>query len=291
MRHSLIHGFFAPSTQNIYRHALAVLALCLIQGLFARASAQGNLLITPGRIVFDGQKSFQELNLANTGSDTARYAISFMEIRMKEDGTFERILQPDPDQQFASPYLRLFPKSVILAPNEAQSVKVQLKRNSSLAPGEYRSHLYFRAVPAENPLGETAPETPADGISVKLTPLFGISIPVIVRVGETSSDLSLSNLAVSHNEGQPRLSMVCNRTGNASVYGDLQVVHIAPNGKTTQIGLVNGIAVYTPVASRRLNIPLDSKQGIDYRHGKLRVTYTFKPDASPARQVQAELPL
>jgi P pilus assembly chaperone PapD len=292
MRVSFPDSFSALFSRTYRCNLAALVALCVLQGLLTSAAAQGNLLITPGRIVFEGQKNFQELNLANTGSDTARYAVSFMEIKMKEDGTFEQITQPDSGQQFASPYLRLFPRNVVLAPNEAQSVKVQLKRNNSLPAGEYRSHLYFRAVPAEMPLGETAPETPADGISVKLTPLFGISIPVIVRVGETTSDLSITNLSLSlKEEQQPRLYMSFNRTGNASVYGDIQVDHIALNGKTTPVALINGVAVYTPVTSRRLNILLDTRQGIDYRRGKLRVTYTFKPDTTPSRQVQAELPL
>ena len=37
----------------------------------AQTMAQGNLLLTPRRIVFEGAKKSMELNLANTGTDTA----------------------------------------------------------------------------------------------------------------------------------------------------------------------------------------------------------------------------
>ena len=118
------------------------------------ATAQGNLLLTPRRIVFEGNMRSIDLNLANVGNDTATYAISIVQIRMTEEGNFETITEPDNGQKFASQNLRFFPRSVTLGPNEAQTAKVQLVRANQLTPGEYRSHFYFRAVPVEKPLGK-----------------------------------------------------------------------------------------------------------------------------------------
>ena len=67
-------------------------------------------------------------------------------------------MQPDSGQQFADKYLRFFPRRVTLAPNESQMVKLQMVKTNELQPGEYRSHLYFRAVPKEQPLGESDPK-------------------------------------------------------------------------------------------------------------------------------------
>ena len=145
--------------------------------------AQGNLLITPRRAVFEGSTRSVDLNLANTGKDTAIYSISLVQIRMKEDGGFETITEPDPGQKFADRYIRFFPRSVTLGPNEAQVVKVQLIRSGELEPGEYRSHFYFRALPKAKPLGEKEAAVDSTTISVRLTPVFGITIPVIIRVG------------------------------------------------------------------------------------------------------------
>jgi len=80
-------------------------------------SAQGNLLVTPRRAVFEGTKRSVDLNLANVGQDTATFAISLVQIRMKEDGGFETITTPDPGQNFADQNLRFFPRSVTLPPN------------------------------------------------------------------------------------------------------------------------------------------------------------------------------
>lgn len=257
---------------------------------FSGVFAQGDLLITPRRVVFEGSKRSIDLNLANTGRDTATYAISLVQIRMTEDGAFETITEPDPDQHFADQYIRFFPRSVILGPGEAQVVKVQLVRANQLSSGEYRSHFYFRAVPKPKPLGEVETAKDTTSVQVVLTPIFGITIPAIIRVGESTVQVSLSGLAFSMvNDTVPNLSMVFNRSGNMSVYGDLAVYHISPQGKETKVGIANGIAVYTPNTRRNFRLNLNNVPGVDYRSGTLRVVFSAPSDVKPQKYAEAEL--
>ena len=256
--------------------------LSLVFGFFCQTffpvglMAQGNLLVNPKRAVFEGSKRIITLNLANTGKDTAKYNISFLQYRMKEDGGFEEITRPDSLQLFADKYLRIFPRTVVLGPNEAQVVKVQLTRTNLLIPGEYRSHLYFRAVPDEKPLGETSKDS-SKNISVKLIPIFGISIPVIIRSGQSTTKIDITDISFQLTaEKIPQLKLQLNRTGNMSVYGDLTVTHISPQGKNTQIGIVKGISVYAPNLKRRFVLNLN--EGINYRSGKIKVEYAAQPD-------------
>ncbi|MDP4222827.1 MAG: molecular chaperone [Bacteroidota bacterium] len=253
---------------------------------------QGDLLISPRRVVFEGSKRSIDLNLANTGKDTSTYAISLIQIRMKEDGGFETITEPDPGQRFADRYIRFFPRTVVLGPNEAQTVKVQLIRTSVLTPGEYRSHFYFRSIPKMKPLGEKEPVRDTTAISVRLTPVFGITIPVIVRIGESTAKVTLSDLSLTFdNDTLPRISMVFHRTGNMSVYGDLTVDHISTQGKITRVGFANGVAVYTPNERRRFQFNLNRMPGVDFKSGTLRVIYSAPSDVSPVRFTEAELSL
>lgn len=273
---------------------LLATGLILVQVFFPfNTWAQGNLLITPKRVVFENNKRSMDLNLANIGDDTATYAISLIQIRMTEEGSFEAITEPDEGQFFASPYLRYFPRSVTLGPNEAQTVKVQLVRNTGLDPGEYRSHLYFRAVPDEKPLGEeeTAPADPSS-ISVKLVPIFGITIPAIIRVGQPSVRATLSDLSLRfENDTLPMLRFTFNRSGDYSVYGDLTVDHVSTQGAVTRVGIANGIAVYTPNTKRNFEFNLINTAGIDLRSGKLVVTYSAPSDVKPEKYAEAELVL
>lgn len=240
------------------------------------SSAQGDLMLFPKRIVFEGSKKSQEINLANSGKDTARYIISVVQIRMKEDGSFENITEPDPGQQFADKYIRIFPRNVVLPPNEAQTVKVQLINSGEIQPGEYRSHLYVRAEEEKKPLGEEEAPRDSKAISVKIKAIFGISIPVIIRSGENTSKVNISDVALQQEtETPPSLKFTFNRDGNMSVYGDVMVDYISPEGKSIRVGAANGLSLYTPTVKRNFNLALNKTTGVDFNKGSLRVTYHY----------------
>ena len=270
-----------------------LLALMVFTGvMIPSAQAQGNLLVTPRRVVIDGSSRVMELNLANTGRDTARYNISFIQYRMTEEGAFEEITEPDPGQFFADNHLRFFPRSVTLAPNEAQTVRMQVVGRERLDPGEYRSHVYFRAVPNQVALGEEDPNRDTTSVSVRLIPIFGITIPVIIRVGEPTTEVYISDLVLDKpEEGSPQLQMTFNRSGNMSVYGDLNVTHVSAEGTETIVGVVNGIAVYTPNALRRFRLELNPPEGVSLDSGKLLITYNAQSDVKPETYASAQLEL
>jgi hypothetical protein len=267
-----------------------VFGLLILQLIFSdRAIAQGNLLLMPRRVIFEGTKRYEELNLANTGTDTARYVISLMHVRMREDGGFEEINQPDSGENFADKFIRFFPHSVTLGPAESQVVKIQLTRINELAPGEYRSHIYFRAIPDKAPLGENKPATDS-AISIHLIPIFGISIPVIIRVGESITHVNLTDLSVKMAEDTiPILNMTFRRTGNMSVYGDLSVDYTSIYGNTSHVGSVKGIAVYTPNQARQFKVTLEKRSDINYRSGKLHIVYSTAVEARSAKIAETDL--
>ena len=276
------------SKKGFFVSGLLLLSIICTTG----AMAQGNLLITPRRVVFDGARRVMELNLANTGQDTAKYNVSIIQYRMREDGSFEEITQPDPGQNFADKNIRFFPRTVTLGPNEAQVVKMQVTNTDKLTPGEYRSHVYFRAVPNQVALGEEEILRDSTAVSVKLVPIFGITIPVIIRLGESTTKMTLSDLKLAMvNDTTNRLEITFNRTGNMSVYGDLKVFYVSPSGMATLVGVVNGIAVYTPNTVRRFRMDLYKKVKVDYRTGSLMVTYSAQSDTKPEKFAEAELKL
>src|SRR5690606_18413528 len=153
-----------PRMRNAILPLLLFFAAILVTPV---SSAQGDLMIMPKRLVFDGSQHSQEINLANTGQDTAVYAISFINYKMTEEGNFEQVEIPEEGQRFATDFLRYFPRRVTLAPNEAQTIRVQLTRSGNLEKGEYRSHMYFRAVEEQTALGEET-EQDSEGISINI---------------------------------------------------------------------------------------------------------------------------
>ncbi len=105
--------------------------------------------------------------------------------------------------------------------------------------------------------------------------VFGISVPVIIRVGENNTKVSFSDVAMhTYEDTVSTVSLTFNRSGNMSSYGDVVVEHISPAGIKTRVGMVKGLAVYTPNPLRNSQIRLNKLPGVDYHTGKLRVLYT-----------------
>lgn len=269
---------------------LIALALPLFICSPAQVSAQGNLLITPKRVIFNGSQKSYALNIANTGHDTIRYEITLIHNTMKPDGSIEKVSQPDSLETVADRYLRFYPHSVILPPNSSQSVRIQVTKMNELDPGEYRSNLYFRALPNDRSFQDKKNEKDS-GISIKIIPVIGISMPVFIQVGPSTAGVTFSDMSFTNDKDtMPVLKASFNRTGNMSVYGDLGVDYISPQGKIIRVGLAKGIAVYTPNAVRHFSLRLNKIAGVNYHTGKLHLVYA---DQSPqaVKFAEAEIPL
>lgn len=237
--------------------------------------AQGNLMIFPRRVVFEGRNTVDKLVLSNTGNETATYNISFVEYKMNEKGEMETITEPEDGIRFASPYIRVFPRSVTLAPGEGQTVKVQLYKHHNLADGEYRSHLYFRAEKNNAPLGPRRQVKESD-ISINFEAIFGISIACIIRAGEDNTTVSVSNMQlVQGNGGQnDALCFSLNRSGNMSAYGDFRINYVAPSNKVYKVAEMKGVGIYTPGDLRELKINLNKPENVNFSEGVLKVIFS-----------------
>lgn len=267
-----------------------ILLLISIFGLSINLWAQGDLLITPKRVVFEGNRQNKEmLNLVNIGSDTAVYSISFLNYKMNEDGSFKQIEEEDSLHRFSDPYLRLFPRTVTLAPREPQVIALQYRRRADMKPGEYRSHLYFRSEKEIAPLGdEVIGDTTK--LKIQLIPIFGLSIPIIIRAGDVNVSSTLSDLKIQMEHGSiPYLKLTINRTGNISVYGNIVVEFVPEEGKPYRIGVLNGIGVYTDLNRRECSVKLNLKPGIQMNKGKLKIKYTSNDPLSKEIYAETEL--
>lgn len=238
------------------------------------ASAQGDLLIFPKRLVFEGRERVEKITLSNVGKDVAIYNISLIEYRMTEKGKFEKISEPDEGQNFATPFLRVFPRKVNLAPGESQTVKVQLTNTEKMGIGEYRSHLYFRSEKNDSPLGQNDDIKNKGSISVKLDAVFGISIATIILKGESTTVTSITNIKYSHDEEANHfLNFDIKRTGNRSTYGDI-TINYTDGKKTHKVSTIKGLGVYTPGNMRSVKMLLQKPNRIDFSSGKFEVVYT-----------------
>jgi len=117
---------------------------------------------------------------------------------------------------------------------------------------------------------------------VRIVPRFGISIPVIVRVGETTLSAGLKDFALATPPGgTPSLSFTITRAGTRSAFGDILVT--APGSKKP-LAEVKGIGVYTEIPERAVQVVLDPATDPRFlvRGTRLTITYT-DDDVSPGK--------
>jgi hypothetical protein len=214
-----------------------------------------------------------------------------MNLRMKEDGSFTIIQEADSLQFFADQYIRIYPRIMEIGPGESQSMKIQLINNRNMAPGEYRSHLYFRA----DQNGKSNPgsdDKKQEEVSVSIKTEFGIAIPVIIRVGESTTSVQLNDISIEQTDDKKHLlNFSIQRSGNFSSYGHVTVIHVSPKGKETEVGNVMGVAVYTPGLVRHSKLALSNTEKIDLHSGKLKVYYTQPKEEGGAILAESELKL
>ncbi len=251
------------------------------------AQAAGDLLIAPTRIVLDGRRG-TEVILNNIGNEEATYRITLELRRMNDEGRLEDVdtARANPKEKAALEVIRYAPRRVTLPPNQPQSIRIGLQPMDLLPDGEYRAHMLFRAIP-KAPAAGTAQEA-GGGVKIQLIPIYGISIPVIVRKGNLEATAALTNVRVGRdNEGQT-LEFDMSRKGDKSVFGE---IHVTKPGLSEPIAVAKGIAIYPEIASRGVSLPLAPEIAAKL-HGEVVVSYYEAPEAGGGliSQVRSVLP-
>jgi len=154
--------------------------------------------------------------------------------------------------------------------------------------------MLFKAVPKDagkdiKSQGET------DGIKIQLKAIVAISIPIIVRHGETSAKVSIVSAEFQprkEKEDYPHLALDLQRSGNQSVYGDFLAEFIDKEGKRTVVGQVKGVAIYTPGSDRRVKIALNLAPDLNLVNGNIQVFYRSPVDSGGKvlAQTQVKIP-
>ena len=238
----------------------------------APVQAAGDLLVAPTRVVLDGQRG-TEVILNNIGSETATYRVSIELRRMTKDGHLEDVSEEQENaiEQAAKAMIRYAPRRVTLPPNQPQAIRLGVRAPEGLPDGEYRAHLLFRAIPAARSV--TDEKIPEGGFSIALTPIYGVTIPVIIRQGNLQATAAIANGRLEKDSDGEALIFDLNRSGDRSVYGEIRVTK---PGLSEPVMVARGIAVYPEVNQRKVVLPVPPEVAAKLK-GTVSVEY-YEPD-------------
>lgn len=269
----------------------------------ARPSASVNLNITPKRLILERGKRAGTVYIFNQGNVPATFDISLVERVMTPSGEIKAVEEARADAQLQPIIARLAsaqsmlvatPRRVTLAPGKGQTIRVRAAQPAT-GTAEYRTHLTVTTVPPRD-AGVTAEQAQAPGsnqLGFRITSVFGLSIPVIVRPTAADArgafenvrlgfaDLSRDGVAPAVRTPVVRLDL--KRVGTSSLFGNLEV---KSSSERDALGLARGIGVYTEIGHRTIQIPLRRAP----RPGE-QLSITFTDDDSNAGQVIAKAQL
>jgi hypothetical protein len=246
-------------------YAIALSALA-VNAQAALSGGVGDLLVTPTRIVLDHRTHAAEIALINTGNTTATYRIEVQHMRMKENGDLAPV--DEPADAFADALVQFSPRRVVLEPHITQTVRLRMRPPSGKAAAtELYLHLLFRAEPPSD--DAAAPVSDGKTLSIHLTPIYGVAVPIIVRLAETDAAVHID--AIRMTGGAVAFQVA--RNGNSSTYGNIAVSFTPRGGMSRQVAAANGVSVYAPLNARAMTLPLRLPDGVALRDGSLQVSY------------------
>lgn len=249
-----------------------VTPMLLLAAPSARAGV-GDLLVAPTRVVLDGRRG-AEVILNNIGDDVATYRVTAELRRMTPDGNLVDVAEPNAGEKAAQEMLLYAPRRITLPPNQPQAIRLTARAPEGLPDGEYRVHMLFRAIPPARP--QVAPEK-IEGVAFQLRPIYGVTIPVIIRLGHLEARAAIANVRKVTADGKPAIALDLSRNGDRSTFGAVKVFKA---GVADPIAMVNGIAVYTEVSQRSVTIPIDQAH-LANANGQVTVQYVEPTDTGP----------
>ena len=234
---------------------LAALA-CSAAALAQPALAAGDLLVAPTRIVLESGRG-TEVILNNVGNAPATYRISLELRRMDAEGQLDTVVVgTETEKEKATLAMVSYaPRRVTLPPNQPQVIRVGARISPDLPDGEYRAHMLFRAVPE----AASVTDAPQTGLTIALTPIYGVTIPVIVRKGALQATATIADVHLSREGGEMALAFRLTRGGDRSVYGRLRVTR---PGTAKPIYEARGLAVYAELSQRTVLLPLSREVAV-----------------------------
>lgn len=236
------------------------------------------LRITMKRVIFEGPKRTEVLTIINNTAEEQIFRLGWRRMRMTEENSLQALADDDAgaDLKEASQMIRYAPRRVVLPPGRTQQIRLMLRRPRDLADGEYRSHLWIQPEEKAKDFNPNANAAQTKGQSIQIKMLTGLTLPVFVRAGKLSVEGGIQNARFEMQRDRPSVSYTITRTGNRSLYGDIEVTCRAANGEEVVAASVHGIAVYTEVDSRNVTNLLSSMP--EGGCSDMNITYTAIED-------------
>jgi len=210
------------------------------------------LAITLKRIVFEGPKRAEVLTVINNSNETKTFRIGWRHFLMSSEKSLVAIPEEGPLPPEIKPVtdmVRFAPRRFTLAPRTSQQVRIMLRMPGGTQDGEYRSHLWIRPEAKTELFQDKQQQQGKAGVLIEM--LTGVTMPVIVRKGNIDASISIDNLTAIETNGFIKVGFNINRSGERSIYGNMNFVCNKNQSNEYTIQTNRGNAIYAEINTRR----------------------------------------
>jgi P pilus assembly chaperone PapD len=282
--------------------ALAVAALMTLPATVARAIARalGTLMsalllvalsagvaravtVSPTAVYISSRSPSALLTLINTGSRPEEIELSLGFGYPVSDSTGQLrvdIVETAPTgEPSVAPYLRVFPRRLVLQPGQRQVVRVMVAMPASAADGEYWGRVLVKSRGGEPPVEQTQ-----GNVHMQLSLETTFATAVFFHKGEVKTGIAIPRVAAERAGDSVQFTIDLKREGNGAFLGRVRAELVAPSGSTVA-EVEDVVAVYRELRRRfvlRTEKPLPP--------GKYTVRYlvdTERPDLPPQGPTKA----
>ena len=246
-----------------------------------------NLNISPKRVTFDRADRSATVYVFNQGTAAATFDIALVDRIMLPDGQIMPVTEAQAKPELKAVLDKLMsahemlvatPRRATLEPGKGQTIRIRAAPSaagpSGTPPtaGEYRTHLTITTIPPPS-IGLTAEQAASQNpgeLRFQINSVFGLSIPVIVRIGPPDVRGAIENPKISTQNLSPDgvapakptsvLTFQVVRLGPNSLFGNLEVRGVKEKSGDP-LGIARGVGVYPEIDRRQVTIPLRRTPG------------------------------
>jgi hypothetical protein len=242
---------------------IRALMAVILMAMFLVAPAWSDMLISPTRASVDSDNRSATLVLRNTSDGSRTYRLAWEDKRVNAQGGYEMVGEGE-DWPSAASMVRFSPRQITVGPGENQMVRLNFRPPSSLAAGEYRSHLKLQVVAeSSEPTSVIEMDDPErENVGFKLFMQMSFSIPVIARYKVAPPEVTIADVKVvpASKERNMALAITLDREGASSSYGDMVVeMQKDANSPVEVIGRRKDVYVFHETKRKVVDVPLRDK--------------------------------
>jgi len=249
------------------RRVTAAYALSCV--LFGAAALARAVSVSPMSVFIDHRTRTGTITLYNPNPLPEEIDIAFAFGYPQSDSTGEVTVpisdEPSPaGEPSAVPWLRAFPRRLVLQPGQQQVVRILAQPPAGLADGEYWSRIMITATGGRPPVEQQV--EPDVRVAINMRTIIVASLNY--RKGSVTTGIRVDSARATANGDSVQLMLDMTRTGEAAYLGRIRVEQLAADGRV--IAQEEDIVSVYRTLRRRFVFPVTN--------GAVRVRYTLETE-------------